>query len=667
MNTRFVRLWSLVLGGLGALAAAHPVFESDPYWHASLGREVLRQGARVVEERLAHPYFADQCVVPEWLWDVLAYGAMAAAGPAGLVWLSALVMGAFAAALGLWLARAGRGLGAGAVVAVALAVLGAAAWRAEARPELAGLLLLAIVLCVRDRVLDVSLPGRARMIALTAALFAEALWVQLHGSFVVGLAVLGLMPVELLLRRDHDFARRTGITVLLALLLSTTGAFGAGYLEYLLTHAGGDAKDHILDMRAPAAGDFAPFAKSAVGALTVVWSLALLGALRGRARRIEVMTALVGVPLVLVAHRVAGMAAVLAAPLALHGVHVLAGARDLRGDLARGIAVVGGATLLLVALTRLHEQRGPLLAAGETPLGHPRLAARWMRTLPKGAPVLTDYRGGAEIGYWLDGHVRTFVDGRTPMYFTDLDMALGRDLASSPEKLARGAAEFGFAAAMAERTGPLCETLRAAAWTPVVAEGLYTAFVPPGDGASPLPGLLPCGPEFFPPDPCAGEGAHAAAKELVRRTGTSGFASFLAAAAEAYCGDPNAALRSLPSERDAWAIRDAVRVARTVALLRVGDAAAANELMQQTAGREPALLLRVAKNNGFESLPTHATRPVLEAIARVMDDQTLSWVRVKLARVCAAERDHTCARTQATRASLAGNPEARAVLEALAQ
>jgi hypothetical protein len=653
------RILYSILGGLAACLACHPIFESDPYWHMSLGREVLRQGSRVVSEKLAHPSFPTTCVVAEWLWDVLVYGLHTAFGEPGVVAAAMLCAALFVLALKTYLGREDN-LAAQAIIATL--VLATCLWRFEARPEMAALVILPLFLCLCARFETARDQGSKLRLSLLLALLT-VLWAQLHGSFVLAPVLVMLSAGSVVRSRERLALRLHGLLFVLVLGACLSGAHGLSIANYILAHSSGDATRHIMDMKSAALTTLAPFAKSAFGSLFLIWLLAGVAVLRGRGSAFEVGSALLGIALFFDAHRFAGFASLLAAKLALQGLDALAAPLARRTHTALG-------SLAILALGAggwaLHDLRGPLLHWQRNQVGHPTLASRWLRSLPAASSVLTDYVGGAELGFWLDGHVRTFVDGRTPLYFDDTDMAVSRDLELSPEAFERVRERYGFQAAVVSRHGYACTTL-ARIWTPVVVEGLYTTFVPKQPGAVALAGLEACGSELFSQRPCASSDLSAALVQLRRLTGDSDFLRFVEGAREGICGDAAEGLSMLPDASSLWPLRSQLFAARAQTALRAGQTPLAEQAIAAALRSQPLMTMRVAAMPELDALDLATRRTLLEALIAETDDATPAWLRSRLAAICAEQRDEPCAYFHALRAAIAGNLQSLPVLNWLAQ
>ncbi len=657
---------AVLLALTGGLLGLHPLAESDTFFHLMLGRAVLSQGSRVVREPTAFRAFSDPCVVPEWLWDVASYGLYRLGGYVALTALN-VTCGAAAGVLLLWLARRVAGTQGAWALLPALLASSAVATRLSDRPQSAALVLLPAFLLLayvyRDR-------ARLRARAALGLAALALLWAQLHGSFVLApLLLLLVLAGEAHGPSLAERVRRHGPLLLALALAATTSAYGLGIGSYVLAHAGGDAVRHIEDMKRLSWASLSPFAGAREAALLCLWSLGALGLWRRGLAVSELALALLGAALAYTAMRFEIDACVLALPLAARALPPGAGARapGAAGVWPRVAAVALALWLPLWSRSFVDQYFGPWPGGGMDSGRFPYLASRYLRKLPRGTPVLTSYAAGAPLGFWLDGRVRTYVDGRTPMYFDDTDYAVARDLAASPEVLSRVIARYGARAAVIERDSPACELL-AQRWSVVVAEPRFTTFVPAGS-APPLQGLSACGELMLAPDACAREPELRAAARRLRALADTPYTRFVEVAAAVQCAPQRAGRYAarLQDERAARTFLRAQRNAHVAALLATGELDRAQALVLDSIGRRWMDGLRWLTTPLGERVPLSMARRWLQRGIDAMDDSAPPVLRAQLAIACAAEGDAECARLQATRAALWGEPAALAPLSWVAQ
>jgi hypothetical protein len=660
-DDRFLRPWAAAIGAACAIASIRPQYEGDLFWHRTLGRAVLQHHARVVPEPSAMAAFSDPAFVPEWLWGVVTYGFSRVAprtGPAILV----AILGALAAVLLVrLLRRMSDEIGAGAIASVSGLVMAVALIRLRVRPEAAAIALVPAFLLGSYAYADAAEKPRARIGA--ALVTAEILWAQLHGSFVLAPVIFALAASPALIRDARTAARSTHLAVLGGLALGLfTSAYGFSIFGYILAHAGGDATRHIGDMRAPTWDAFAPsgWLDGAYGgpygaSFAVLFLASLLG--MAAARRVyprELLLALFGLVLLLVAARFLPFAAMLSAPLAALGLSSLG--RLVRPHSAwRWIGALAGLAAPALYAKDVEAQRGPLgkpgLGEGAFPMG----AIAFLEKLPPGSNVLTSYDAGAPIGFWLGGRVRTYVDARTPLYFDDADFALSRDVFRDPDVLARALVRYDARAVVINRSKPVCDKLPPG-WVPVVVEASFTTFA---RGAAPLTTLSPCGPDYLAPDACK-DGGTALDAEIARLPLPKGspFVRLLRAERLVRCGGPLDGV-DIPTRAESGVFADERDHLEAAFRMRTGDPARAVDLLEDAirAG-DPQAIALVAPAFVDGRVPAARARALLGAAVDTLDDAAPPDLRALLALACAAVDEPECARFQGVRAAVRGSRSA---------
>lgn len=657
--------------GLGLFCAGvtlHPVHESDPFWQMTLGRAVLEHGSRVVPEPTAFPDFTEPAVVPEWLWGVATYGLHEVGGWGALAAFLAAVAFLAGAGVARLASRQGDGAPLAAVALVATLAVTLVASRLRLRPQAAFLAILPSAILLAQAYARAPAGAWLRP---AAALFAlQLLWTQLHGSFVLGPALVGIAAGAARLRRPGgaEALRDAGVVAVLAATL-VTSAHGLDTLHYVLSHQSGDASLHIEDIHPPNWESFNPVSSPFAAAYLGLWAVALAGMLLRRRWDVEGLGfALLGAALLATANRFFAAAGVLLVPLAARGAAELASAFP-RPRFWLPAAAAGSLALLPWTTSILDGRYGPLLVLGLAD-GQPRGAATLLRELPEGSRVLSSFAAGGPLGFWLGGRVRTYVDARTPLYFDGSDFAVSRDLWTHPDALARGLARFGAVAVVVERDRPGCAPLLGAGsdWVPVVVEPRFTTFGPRGRFPA-LHSVAACGERYLAPDACADGGARLDAEIAgLAALGETSFLDHLRAERALRCdGDAATAARLLPARRAAHGWRRAhdslegrIAAARgdlDHALARLGPLARAGDLEALNALGDAAA--RSAPHRG-------AFRDVLEDAVAARSDHAPPELRANLALLCAAEGDAACVRFHGVRAAARGSTRAREALRWLA-
>jgi hypothetical protein len=204
-----VLIWMFAMGQGWSVMLA----DGDTGWH-------VRNGERIIDTRSvpyidpfsfgsgSHPWFAW-----EWLSDVLFAVLFRQDGLKAVAWFCGITIAASVSLLlrhMLW-----RSIGMHISFLLAVLTAGASSIHYLARPHVLGLLLFAIVCWMVDR--DRAAPHP--WIWTLPAIFA--LWANLHGSFLAGLAMLGLRIGETIVRRS-DGGNLTRAAMLLGASIAAT-------------------------------------------------------------------------------------------------------------------------------------------------------------------------------------------------------------------------------------------------------------------------------------------------------------------------------------------------------------------------------------------------------------------------------------------------------------
>jgi hypothetical protein len=170
------RLMALVLLlGLFAMAS-RPILDPDFWWHMRTGQLIWETGTIPRVDAFSYTVSGHPWITHEWLTEVLIYALYSLAGQGGLILVfAAIITAAFTL---LYLQCEGRPYLASFVVVWA-AICSAVTW--GVRPQMLSLLLSAVFLYV----LHLYRMGKRRIIWLLPPIMA--LWVNLHGSFFLGL------------------------------------------------------------------------------------------------------------------------------------------------------------------------------------------------------------------------------------------------------------------------------------------------------------------------------------------------------------------------------------------------------------------------------------------------------------------------------------------------
>ena len=161
--------------------------DADTYWHITLGRLILEHRALPTGAALSQTVHATNWVAYEWLSQI-AYAAAYALG--GWVAVAALTAAAAAAAFGLLTRCLLKYWQPTPTIAAVLAALVLTSPHIMARPHVLALPLMVTWIAALIRAVDTARPPSWWLIPLMT------LWANLHGSFIFGLAMTGVIAGE---------------------------------------------------------------------------------------------------------------------------------------------------------------------------------------------------------------------------------------------------------------------------------------------------------------------------------------------------------------------------------------------------------------------------------------------------------------------------------------
>jgi hypothetical protein len=374
--------------------------DPDSYSHLAVGRWIVEHGAVPHVDPFSHTMSGAHWIAFEWLSEVLYAAAFGFSGWSGVVVLAA---GSIALAFGLLTRLLLRELAALPVLALTMVALVLASPHLLARPHVLAFPVMVAWAGVLVRCMD------DRLRPPFAALPLLILWANLHGSVVLGVALIGPAALEALWLAKHSEWRVIGAEWLLftglALAAASVTPYGPGTLLVPLTTFGaGDALTTILewqpqDFSKPGAFElillFVIFTLSRGTTLPPVRTLVALGLLHlalTQSRHVDVLAVLA--PLYL------------ARPIAQQFKLQNALAVPVPGTPVRAIValiIAAAAVITGVSLVRDVEPDSRI-----TPQ-----AAVAAADLAKVESVLNDYAFG---GYLIYAGIAPFIDGRSELY-----------------------------------------------------------------------------------------------------------------------------------------------------------------------------------------------------------------------------------------------------------
>ena len=268
-------LWGLVaLVGIFVFVNTHPIRPHDFWWHITIGREILTTGTIPAVDVYSYteagqPYPSYQMF---WLMEITLYGIYHLGGPALVIFIFSLLITAGYGVI-FWLCQqASDSWRIGALGVLFAAALGLNDW--NVRPQgitflLASLFLFAIYHYHKQR----------RWVWLLLLPIGMVIWVNSHGTFVIGLSLVGIWFGQEIWetiksqRNGKEALTLKGLIVpavafLITILACLVNPRGFGIIGYIKTLTGNSAIQNLVTEWAP------PTFNSLMG---VIFYIGLLG------------------------------------------------------------------------------------------------------------------------------------------------------------------------------------------------------------------------------------------------------------------------------------------------------------------------------------------------------------------------------------------------------
>ncbi|PCE31981.1 hypothetical protein BZL54_12835 [Burkholderia ubonensis subsp. mesacidophila] len=438
--------------------------DADTYWHLATGDWILDHHAVPHTDPFSFTMAGQPWVAHEWLSEVLMALAYRAGGWSTVALLfacaAAVTAGALARYLSRWLSLPAAAL---------VALLGTACVSPSllARPHLLALPMLTLwTIGLLSAEAHASAP-RPRLLVLML------IWANLHGSFVLGLAMIPALAADAMLDARGQDVRRClrnwslfFIAAVTTSLLTPHGANGLLFPFRLL------AMHHVAQI-----GEWRPLDLTTLQPLEP--ALAVLGYVMAFRRvRVPLVRLLIVLGLACLAYRharhemLAGIvgAAMLAEPLGRSFGPPPAAAKS-RAPLP-GAAVALACAIALAALRFAHP-----IVRGDDPVS-PVAAVAAVPADRLDAPVLNSYEFG---GYLVFRHVKPFVDGRADMYGDAFMSAYFDALKPDRAAIERLVERYRIRWALLAAHGTLAEAMATLpGWRRIHADNVAVAFVRDG-------------------------------------------------------------------------------------------------------------------------------------------------------------------------------------------
>ncbi len=390
---------------LGLASAGKRLDDPDTMLHVVIGRWVLAHHAVPHVDFLTHSMPGQKWVAHEWLGGVVSALFYDAAGFQGLVCMASLGL---AAAIAIFARALLRYYNPAQTIVIA-----ALAWIVISPHWLARPHMVALPLMVWWMALLVQAREKGRAPPLAAALIMIA-WVNLHGTFLVGIGFAGLFTVEAVLMTSGEAARIKAAKEWACFTLASMAATLVtpnGIEAYLLPMRLLDMKFALSMLIEWKSIDFQHLST------LEIWLLLALGTMMWRGVRLPFVRVLMLLLLFAISLQharngdlIAFIAPLLAAPWA--GAQLAHGKggdwldRFARPASARGMAL---AALLAFAAEAVAAQ----FPLGPEPKYAPEAALRAVQEAHIAGPVFNDYNFG---DYLIFNGIKTFIDGRADMF-----------------------------------------------------------------------------------------------------------------------------------------------------------------------------------------------------------------------------------------------------------
>jgi len=431
MHGKLLRITS---GIIVALALAFPfvlalerISESDTFWHLKTGEWIVAHGAIPRADPFSATVNGKPWLDWEWLFQVGIYVVYTLGGFNALVVGKAIIV--FLTGLVLFIACRRNGAGVPLAALLAMVAFVAARERLEVRPDVVMFLFAAITVCCLESV------RLGKPHALLWLPLLQLVWVNTHGSFLLGIGLIGIYGgvhgIECAVRKQW----RGLLLIAVALLLSCAACFVNPFGIQLVRHA---IEQTRSSSPSGAIGEWQPtrllLLTEPNWAVRVFWWLfwlnpaVLIAVLAIKRREFPWAHALVVAAMgamALQAHRFTALYAVVTAPILAHGLAVLrariAGKQhsdwgEATGQIATGITA---AFLIFVTVTNYWaaaENRPPKFGWGVDESIVPTRALSIMAKLPPGLSVFNTFLSGGPLIWESYPQWRPFCDGRANLY-----------------------------------------------------------------------------------------------------------------------------------------------------------------------------------------------------------------------------------------------------------
>ena len=214
-----------------AFPGARLLQDPDLYWHTATGRLIWTTWSLPRVDEFSHTFRGDPWIARDWLSDLAFYGSYSLDGWRGVSILAAL---SIALAYGLLFLTLARTIRLTVAIGVAVVMVSLSTGHLHARTQLLADVLIVVWVAGIVRAVDTKTSPNWFLLP------AMALWANVHGGFIVGLALAAVLAAEAIIEgpsgERRSLARRWTVFLLAAVAASCLTPYG--WVPLLLTFKG---------------------------------------------------------------------------------------------------------------------------------------------------------------------------------------------------------------------------------------------------------------------------------------------------------------------------------------------------------------------------------------------------------------------------------------------
>ncbi|HET8935914.1 MAG TPA: hypothetical protein VFN67_20845, partial [Polyangiales bacterium] len=395
-----------------AVAGLYPIDNPDTFGHLALGRQIAELGRVPALDSFSYfrgvpaPY-----VNYEWLSDLLFFAVYRAGGWSALHGLKLALLAVLAYLLVRMAEKQAAHSGAWLVPLFTVACLPAIRFRLSVRPHLFGLVFAALLIFGIAEILTQR--ERRGRIAWAVGLGAiHVLWVNLHGSHLLGVALVSLAMVSCL--GDREALAPLGLLLLLMLAASCVSPYGPRIVLDAIAHTLDPRYRGLIDEWQPFRASLSlwylvPLLWQAVWVLVSFW---LRPPNSSAYRRFEALSMLLLLLMAAGSTRFFSDVAALSVPVIANGVAPAWQHWKRRG---LGLGFLGALAMTLAIAGCLALPPGAQFGVGVSSRGRPAASAEWLaKELPR-ARIFATMADAWDLMFSLPD-AKFLVDGRSTFY-----------------------------------------------------------------------------------------------------------------------------------------------------------------------------------------------------------------------------------------------------------